>query len=163
MKVGSGDFTNSCPLTGDNSRCVFGGYFADVDGNGLPDYLSHRSEAGWRSSLPVMAVPHEQPGHFRPTVLERVRDSAPRGAVRPEHQIRITSFDGLDPDLLLWNEAEGKYETLSVAERARAICGPNLPFLKLPENEDRRNLHLADVNCDGLEDAVYPGTGWPSS
>ncbi len=35
----------------------------------------------------------------------------------------------------------------------------NLPFLREPENLDRRNLHFADINGDGVEDAVYPCTG----
>ncbi len=160
-KVGSGDFTNSCPLTGNSSRCVFGGYFADVDGNGLSDYLSAdvvRNAAGvpvslsWRYRTNVL-------GTFGPPVTNVVGTPLPAQPFDREHQIRVTSFDGLDPDLLFWNEAGGKYEMLSWQNGLVRSAAPNLPFAKLPENEDRRDLHFADVNCDGLEDAVYPGSG----
>ncbi len=161
QKVGTGDFDNPCALTGERSRCVFGGYFADVDGNGLPDYLSVgvvRNAAGdplalsWRYRMNNL-------GTFGSLVSTGVETPIPEDPFASEHQIRITSFDGRDPDLLVWNEADGKYEAVQWQNGLVRSAAPNLPFSKLPENEDRRNLHFADVNCDGLEDAVYPGTG----
>ena len=73
-----------------------------------------------------MAVPHEQPRHFRAAVLERVQTPIPAEPFDREHQIRITSFDGLDPDMLLWNEAEGKYETLTWQNGLVRAAAPNL-------------------------------------
>jgi RHS repeat-associated protein len=163
VRVGSGDFDTSCPMTGDTSRCVFGGYFADVDGNGLPDYLTpsiDRNQNGdpvsltWRYRLNNVSGL----GALITTAVKTPLDLA-TDPFDGKHQIRVTSFDGLRPAFLAGNEPAGTYEMITWQTGIVRSPAPNLPFAKLPENEDGRNLHFADINCDGLADAIYPASG----
>ena len=69
--------------------------------------------------------------------------------------------DGRRARLLKWSGGDDSSYTAfglldTAAESQYAL---NLPFDTGLENDDRRNLHFADVNGDGLEDAVYPCTG----
>ena len=143
---------------------LWGGFFADIDGNGLPDYLGasiQRETVGgpglslrWRYRLndgsgsfssselgPVWFAPMENPG-----------DSVPF-----DYQIR-TMTNGWRGQLLLM--ATNFYDALFFDESGLggSLHAAGLPSFLAPENADRRNLHLADVNGDGLDDAVYPCT-----
>ena len=162
MRIGAGDFDVPDPIGGDPGDIehgdVYGAYFVDLDGNGLADYVAPKfttnndvDSLAWRYRL-------NNPTGFGPIVTTGLHTLLPATLTR--HQVRAASFDGQVANLLLWNEAESKYMGLEFQnDLLQVVDAPNLPFLKSPENDDRRNLHLADINCDGLQDAVYPYSG----
>ena len=133
-------------------------FFADIDGNGYPDYLAGRLDAAsdqhWRFRL-------GGPAGFGPLVST--------GMVLPydpnaQFRVRAVNLDGDGrTSLLSVNEPATAYQAIEYdASELLTLVDTstiNLPFTNLPENADRRNLHFADVNCDGLADAIYPYTG----
>jgi hypothetical protein len=144
---------------------LWAGLFADIDGDGLPDYvgpvLDGPDHVGdirlhWRHSLNTGS-------QFGP-IQEGVDTEAPISAagedVPATYQIRSMVFDGPRVQFLHWEQSSDRYGAVALlgAELGSSSHGLNLPFQREPENEDRRNLHLADVNGDGLQDAVYPCT-----
>jgi RHS repeat-associated protein len=154
-------------VNGDFEGGLWNGFFADIDGNGLPDYLG--AVLDWR--------PDEEPSirmrwRYRlnsGSGLEPFQEGpitagpiAEFGEDVPfDYQIRAMASDGRRARLVKWAGGDdskytalGLFETMAESEQAL-----NLPFLTGDENVDRRNLHFADVNGDGLEDAVYPCTG----
>ena len=154
-------------VNGDFEGGLWNGFFADIDGNGLPDYLG--AVLDWE--------PDEEPS-IRMRWKYRLNDGSGLGPFQEgpttaapiaefgedvpfDYQIRAMGSDGRRARLLKWAGGDdsnytalGLFETLAESELAL-----NLPFLAGDENVDRRNLHFADVNGDGLEDAVYPCTG----
>jgi RHS repeat-associated protein len=157
-------------IDGEFVRGQWAAYFADIDGNGLPDYIGPRIErdpAGsehhlnWRYRLNFGAEfgPYED-GPNTDGPIQFVGDDVPF-----DYQIRSFVSDGPRARLLYWDRgseegfelyrAMGLQDSGLVADSAVA----NLPFLLEPESADRRNLHFADVNGDGLDDAVYPCSG----
>jgi hypothetical protein len=138
-------------------------FFADIDGNGYPDYLAGRLEQledeetlgqRWRYRL-------GGPAGFAALVsTDMVSVYDPNGQFR----VRVVDLDGDGrASLLSANGPDSRYRAIEHDELELLTevdsSFVNLPFTKLPENADRRNLHFADVNCDGLSDAIYPYTG----
>jgi len=153
-------------VAGDFQGGLWNGFFADIDGNGLPDYLGPALEwrpdeepairMAWKYSLnlgsgfgsfvngPITAGPITEVGEDVPF----------------DYQIKTMASDGRRPRLLHWLAGDSSsYTALGGTQLTQSAYALNLPFRTGPENVDRRDLHFADVNGDGLEDAVYPCTG----
>ncbi len=95
---------------------------------------------------------------FAPTVMTQVLVNFNED---PTTAIRATDIDGDGAvQLLVPNDSQDKHEQLQYdGTLSRSEAYLNLPFLRLPENQSRRNLHFADINGDGLQDAIYPLSG----
>jgi YD repeat-containing protein len=149
---------------------VWGPFFADVDGNGLPDYvdpvLEHEPDRQPDNRLHWRYRLNDGSG-FGPhrggplTVTDGPFDSWASANVPSDYQIRVSAFDGPFAHPVFWspNPASSGYGAPLLLDTPSSGGQLNIPFFREPENVDRRNLHFADVNGDGLEDAVYPCTG----
>jgi len=124
-------------------------YFTDLDGNGLPDYLSPRIESDTSQRW-----------------FYRFNSETGFGAVGrsqevtqfPAGQAKATDFNGDGrANLLVWDTS--RYRGLGEFAGVLSAVNVDLPFILPSENFDRQNLHLADVNCDSLQDAIYPFSG----
>ena len=146
---------------------LWNGFFADIDGNGLPDYLGPvldwQPDEGpsinmrWRYRLNngIQLGPLED-GPVTGGPISEFGEDVPF-----DYQVRTMVADGRRARLLKWwGGDDSTYIGLGLRDTlAESHYGLNLPFQTSPENDDRRNLHFADVNGDGLDDAVYPCTG----
>jgi hypothetical protein len=140
---------------------VYQGYFASLTGNGLADYLAPRFDVGSRLRWRYVA-------HSSLDTSVRVTDVYTEYADDRIQPIRAidTDGDGLT-EVLVADPVNQRYEKIQYVgeaqgpERslAKSTQNLNLPFARLPENGDPANLHFADVNGDGLEDAIYPFSG----
>ncbi|HKE14458.1 MAG TPA: FG-GAP-like repeat-containing protein, partial [Kofleriaceae bacterium] len=157
---------------GDILGGIWGGFFADLDGNGLPDYIAPVLEQRpdrqpdnvlrWRYALNSESGfgPIRSQTEFQRT--DGPLDSWFSGQVPYDYQIRTAYIDGPLAHPVYWSPgpqhiAYGSPILDAIPPIGLALL--NIPFQREPENTDRRNLHFADVNGDGLEDAVYPCTG----
>ena len=145
---------------------------ADVDGDGRADLIEPvvsdgpdipRTQLRWYFRRNV--APSESDEDFADREGGDLVTEGPRkidpGQLDPLLQVRVVSTDGMASQLLTWDEPQGRYRLIDLHDgelRERTI---DLPFMKVPENEwgDRRNLQFADINGDGLEDAIYPASG----
>jgi RHS repeat-associated protein len=144
-------------------------YVTDLDGNGLPDLI-----AGDTGTSPVLSWMYRL--NFGTVEgWDAWVASAGSSSKPPDYKypIRITSLDGMPQAQLIVptidtvpNYSYLSYDPSDPQNLIKGSINLNLPFNKKPENdppqepgEDRRNLHFADVNGDGLLDAVYPLSG----
>jgi len=133
-------------------------YFLDLDGNGAADFV-----------MPMSFLPASQRFHYRlgtgGGAFSALTDSlltSPRG---PSARMQTLDHDGDGRSSLLVPNADanphhflvfGLSDDGTPTLRRDSAAGVNLPF---PADSDPRDLHLADVNGDGLRDAVYPLSG----
>lgn len=128
-------------------------YFLDLDGNGLPDYVTPRTQ-----------TPTFEPWHY---ALNTGQEGAGRFA-----ELAPTDVDQGDPgwihavdtdgdgrtELLLHKDAAPRWESFGLDSAGEVRMRPlNLPTTTTAEAYDP--VHFADVNGDGLADAVYPFSG----
>jgi RHS repeat-associated protein len=154
---------------------LYSALFGDLDGDARPELIAALVEpvpaAGsslrWRYYHNVSDPEHGRGNRlYGPNDLELVTpgpDGEPGNPSIFDHrfQLRVTSFDGIASQILAWDQPGERYQALRFVDGSLVASPINLPFTKLPENQydDRRNLHFADVNGDGLADAVYPYSG----
>lgn len=146
-------------VVGGSAGQLANAYLLDINGDGLVDYVasiydgdSHR----WRLRL------SQGSDSFASLV-----DTQLRTLRSPDTKVmtKAISLDGMrSADLVVYDKIGGvdKYTALEYTSqlvKENAATHLNLPFLKRPENTDRRNLQLADINGDGLQDAIYPLSG----
>lgn len=138
---------------------IVAAYFADLDGNGWPDYVApvfkHSSGSSWLQWSHRLNFGTA----FGPTIVGT--DRLPHDP-EPLNHNRVTDFDADGRgDLLLPNRFPRRYIRLEYnnGQVSRSTSELNLPIERLSENEDPKNLHFADVNGDGLDDVIYPFDG----
>jgi RHS repeat-associated protein len=132
-------------------------YFADLDGSGVPDFV-----------IPYSFAPVSQRYHYALGTdsgfgpLTNSQLTSPRGAPA---RVRVMDHDGDGRSSLLVPDGFAnppRYRVFGLDEQGEpelvdeTDAGVNIPF---PVGSDRRDLHFADVNGDGLADAVYPLSG----
>ncbi len=133
-------------------------YFLDLDGNGMPDYLTPRSEQ-----------PANQRFFYRVNTGSGFSDLVNSQVVGPRGPVGRTRTLDADGDgragLLVGNSTATphRYDLFGVDAQGTASlvpaasAGVNLPYP--PPTANPGDLTFADVNGDGLEDAVYPLSG----
>ncbi|MGX5359722.1 RHS repeat-associated core domain-containing protein [Kocuria sp. KH4] len=134
-------------------------YFLDLDGNGLPDYATPRStvhEAPWRYRL---NTGDNGAGRFGPMVhTEHKSNTAVEAA--PFVRVLDSDGDGRDEFLQLRGDigSRPEYETFGIDSNGDVErFDINIPTTAT--SGFGTDLHLADLNGDGLKDVVYPFDG----
>lgn len=154
-------FVRYTPAVDDHETSFLSGdppYFLDLDGNGLPDYATPRSRTfstgQWQYRLNTGAAGADR---FRPMVSTtydrgvpfRVRTLDSDGDGRAE----LLSLKGSSP-------ADYRYESFGLNTAGQVVIKQPINIARpTPTSADTMDLHFADVNGDGLTDAVYPLSG----
>jgi RHS repeat-associated protein len=133
-------------------------YFLDLDGNGLADYATARQDGPssypWHYSLNTGETGEDRFAGIVPTASQRGFTS----------RIRVldSTGDGRDELLLVDESGAPNYRYRTFGMSADGLVETRYPNLARPSADiaaTSRDLTLADVNGDGLQDAVYVTTG----